>query len=95
MLVCLIQYLLFGQLGKYSNPSAIHIAGGSCIKDGSQGATGSWTSLQEPEHQSCSYLIHMCVHTQTHTPPPLTLLFNCTGVPKAIPAWHAGALLKA
>ena len=32
MLVCLIQYLLFSQLGKYSSPPAIHIAGGFSLE---------------------------------------------------------------
>ena len=32
MLVCLIQYLLFSQLGKYSSPPTIHIAGGFSLE---------------------------------------------------------------
>lgn len=37
---------------------------------------------------------YTCVCTQTRTPPPLIFLFNWPGVPKAVPAWPAGALFK-
>ena len=71
MLVCLIHYLLFGQLGKYSSPSAIHIAGGGGVVFHKRWFLSSHRKLDFSAGTGTSVLLlphaHVCAYTDTYT----------------------------